>query len=228
MSWTRFVQPTSSCENQLDCRQQRTAIGRAAPSAAGTTRLAGTRPQNGSGFATCAPISCRLLRDPACSMTKPAEDATPVGRFVHLDVLTAHAPWSSPSTPEHYVQALARQYPIGPSTTSKPRPALAVADYVLHSAVKTAVACERPDIDHIGDARARGSGAGEAHLLLISPARMPPATSPAPTPGTRWIAWLVPRLAGASSTWALGRAARHFTYRRRVATWWRSTSHQPR
>jgi hypothetical protein len=79
-------------------------------------------------------------------MTEPAENAAPVGGFVHLDVLTAHSAWSSPSTPEQYVQALARQYPIGPSTPERPRPALAIADYGLHSAVKTAVACERAGI----------------------------------------------------------------------------------
>src|SRR5262245_2669625 len=82
-------------------------------------------------------------------MGEPAEDEAPAGRFVHLDVLTAHSPWSSPSTPDQYVQTLARQYPIGPKTSSQPRPALAIADYGLHSAVKTAVACQRAGIDHI-------------------------------------------------------------------------------
>src|SRR5919199_4159793 len=84
----------------------------------------------------------------------PADD--PVSRrFVHLDVLSAYSPWSSPSTPEQYVQALGRQYPIGPGSDGQPRPALAIADYGLHSAVKTAVACQRAGIDHIVGLRIR-------------------------------------------------------------------------
>src|SRR5919206_50037 len=107
----------------------------------------------------------------------PVEDAPAVGRFVHLDVLTAYSPWCSPSTPEQYVQALARQYPIGPGSGSQPRPALAIADYGLHSAVKTAVACERAGIDHIVGLRVRvvperayrtwGERAGELILLAM-------------------------------------------------------------
>src|ERR671933_983253 len=88
-------------------------------------------------------------------MSADAERTAPVGRFVHLDVLTAHSPWCSPSTPEQYVQALARQYPIGPGSDGQPRPALAIADYGLHSAVKTAVACERAGINHIVGLRVR-------------------------------------------------------------------------
>ena len=113
-------------------------------------------------------------------MTEPAEDAAPAGRFVHLDVLTAHSPWSSPSTPEQYVQALGRQYPIGPASDGQPRPAIAIADYGLHSAVKTAVACERAGIDHIVGLRVRvvperayrawGERAGELILLAIDEA----------------------------------------------------------
>ena len=84
-----------------------------------------------------------------------AQDLAPVGRFVHLDVLTAYSPWCSPTTPEQYVQALARQFPIGPASDGQQRPALAVADYGLHSAVKTAVACRRAGIDHIVGLRVR-------------------------------------------------------------------------
>ena len=104
-----------------------------------------------------------------------AEDIPAGGRFVHLDVLTAFSPGCSPSTPEQYVQALARQYPVGPSSDGQPRPALAIADYGLHSAVKTAVACERAGIDHIVGLRLRvvperayrtwGERAGELILL---------------------------------------------------------------
>ena len=88
-------------------------------------------------------------------MSEDAEPRPPDGRFVHLDVLTAHSSWCSPTTPEQYVQALARQHPIGPGTDHGPRPALAIADYGLHSAVNTAVACEREGIDHIVGLRVR-------------------------------------------------------------------------
>src|SRR5919205_3040836 len=108
---------------------------------------------------------------------RPPEDAPVVGRFVHLDVLTAYSSWCSPSTPEQYVQALARQYPIRPLSDGQPRPALAIADYGLHSAVKTAVACERAGIDHIVGLRVRvvperayrawGERAGELILLAM-------------------------------------------------------------
>ena len=84
----------------------------------------------------------------------PPEDV-PSGRFVHLDVLTAYSPWCSPSTPEQYVQALARQYPVGPKTDTQPRPSLAIADYGLHSAVKAAVACQRAGVEHIVGLRVR-------------------------------------------------------------------------
>jgi DNA polymerase III alpha subunit len=86
---------------------------------------------------------------------KSPDDIPAGARFVHLDVLTAYSPWCSPSTPEQYVQALARQYPVGPSSDGLPRRALAIADYGLHSAVKTAVACERAGIDHIVGLRLR-------------------------------------------------------------------------
>ena len=48
-----------------------------------------------------------------------------------------------------------RQYRIGPNSDGQPRPALAIADYGLHSAVKTAVACQRAGIDHIVGLRVR-------------------------------------------------------------------------
>jgi DNA polymerase III alpha subunit len=83
------------------------------------------------------------------------QDEPPVGRFVHLDVTSAYSPWASPSTPEVYVRTLARQYPIGPASDGQPRPALAIADYGLHSAVKTAVACDRAGVDHLVGLRLR-------------------------------------------------------------------------
>src|SRR5260370_20315469 len=85
----------------------------------------------------------------------PADAAPAAGRYVHLDVLKAYKPRSSPSTPEQYVQTLDRQYPIGPASDGQPRPALAIADYGLHSAVKTAVACDRAGVDHIVGLRVR-------------------------------------------------------------------------
>ncbi len=88
-------------------------------------------------------------------MSSETEGPAPGARFVHLDVLTAHSPWCSPSTPERYVQALARQYRLGPNTDTQPRPTLAIADYGLHSAVKTAVACQRAGIDHLVGLRVR-------------------------------------------------------------------------
>src|SRR5207248_80500 len=83
------------------------------------------------------------------------EDSPPVGRFIHLDVVTAQSPWCSPSTPEQYVQALARRYRVGPKTHDEPRPALAIADYGLHSAVKAAVACQRAGVEHVLGLRLR-------------------------------------------------------------------------
>src|SRR5689334_11896868 len=77
-------------------------------------------------------------------------------RFIHTDVISAYSPWCSPSTPDDYVRALARQYPLGPeSRDDQPRPALAIADYGLHSVVKTAVACDRNGIDHLVGLRVR-------------------------------------------------------------------------
>jgi DNA polymerase-3 subunit alpha len=84
-----------------------------------------------------------------------ADDADPAPRFVHTDVLSAYSMWCSPSTPEAYVRALARQYPIAPDSDSRYRPALAIADYGLHSAVKTAVACDREGIDRLRGLRVR-------------------------------------------------------------------------
>lgn len=69
------------------------------------------------------------------------------------------------------------KYPLRPNSDSQPRPALAIADYGLHSAVKTAVACERAGIEHIVGLRLRvvpergyrtwGERVGELILLAI-------------------------------------------------------------
>jgi DNA polymerase III alpha subunit len=53
------------------------------------------------------------------------------------------------------VHALARQYSLGPESDNQPRPALAIADYGLHSVVKAAVACDRAGVDHIVGLRVR-------------------------------------------------------------------------
>jgi DNA polymerase III subunit alpha len=82
--------------------------------------------------------------------------ADPQRPFVHLDVQSAYSVGgTSPSLPDDYVRALVRQYPFGPDTAEQPRPALALADYGLHSAVKTAVACARAGVDHLVGLRAR-------------------------------------------------------------------------
>ncbi len=118
-------------------------------------------------------------------MAAPANDAdtpddlqdAPVGRFVHLDVATAYSQYCSPSPPEDYIRALGRQYPITPASDAQPRPSIAIADYGLHSAVKTAVACDRAGINHIVGLRLRvvperayhawGERAGELIVLAM-------------------------------------------------------------
>jgi DNA polymerase III alpha subunit len=70
-------------------------------------------------------------------------------RFNDLDVISAYSPAASPSTPDDYVRALVRQHRQDPDDDNQPRPAIAIADYGLHSAVRTAVACDRAGIDHI-------------------------------------------------------------------------------
>ena len=82
--------------------------------------------------------------------------ADPHRPFVHLDVQSAFSvAGTCPTLPEDYVRALLRHYPIGPDSQEQPRPALAMADYGLHSAVKTAVACARAGVDHLVGLRAR-------------------------------------------------------------------------
>lgn len=81
--------------------------------------------------------------------------AQPRPRFIHTDVISAYSLWRSPSTPDDYVRALARQYPLGPDAEVQHRPSLAIADYGLHSAVKAAVACDRAGVDHLVALRVR-------------------------------------------------------------------------
>src|SRR5918911_2142643 len=75
--------------------------------------------------------------------------------FVHLDVISAFSRLQSPSTPQDYVSALVQQFPLHQQSASAPRPALAVCDWGLHSAVKMAVACARAGVDHLPGLRLR-------------------------------------------------------------------------
>ncbi len=83
------------------------------------------------------------------------DQSLPTARFVHTDVLSAYSTGCSPSTPDAYIRALARQYPINSASDNLPRPAIAIADYGLHSAVKTATACDREGVDHLVALRVR-------------------------------------------------------------------------
>src|SRR6266508_5148196 len=82
--------------------------------------------------------------------------ADPQRPFVHLDVQTAYsAGGTSPTLPADYVRALVRQHPLDADRPDPPRMYLAVADYGLHSAVKTAVACAHAGVEHIAGLRVR-------------------------------------------------------------------------
>jgi DNA polymerase III subunit alpha len=75
--------------------------------------------------------------------------------FVHLDVLSAFSRLQSPSTPHDYVSTLVQQFPLNEQSASQPRPAIALCDWGLHSAVKTAVACARAGVEHLPGLRLR-------------------------------------------------------------------------
>src|ERR671931_2149956 len=75
--------------------------------------------------------------------------------FVHLDVISAFSRLQSPSTPQDYVSTLVRQFPLNQHSASAQRPALAVCDWGLQSAVKMAVACARAGVDHLPGLRLR-------------------------------------------------------------------------
>src|SRR4026209_1659903 len=79
--------------------------------------------------------------------------------FVHLDVVSAFSRLQSPSTPPAYFSALTQQFPLNDRTASDARPALAICDWGLQSAVKTAVACHRAGVDHLLGLRLRGVAA---------------------------------------------------------------------
>jgi DNA polymerase III alpha subunit len=85
--------------------------------------------------------------------------ADPQRPFVHLDVQTAYSVGgTSPTLPEEYVRALVRQHPLNAETPDAQRIYLVVADYGLHSAVKTAVACARAGVEHLVGLRVRVVG----------------------------------------------------------------------
>jgi DNA polymerase-3 subunit alpha len=78
------------------------------------------------------------------------------GSFVHLDVISAYSKLASPSTPQEYVTALTRQFPLDEHTPDgEPKPAIALADYGLQSAVKMAVACAHEGVEHLCGLRLR-------------------------------------------------------------------------
>src|SRR6476469_1974286 len=78
------------------------------------------------------------------------------GSFVHLDVRSAYARLTSPNTPLEYATTLARQFPLNDRTpVDQPRPAIALADYGLDSAVKMAVACAQTGVEHLCGLRLR-------------------------------------------------------------------------
>jgi DNA polymerase III alpha subunit len=82
--------------------------------------------------------------------------ADPQRPFVHQHIQTAYSVGgTSPSLPEDYVRALARQHPLDARTSDAERIYLVIADYGLHSAVKAAVACARAGIEHIPGLRVR-------------------------------------------------------------------------
>jgi DNA polymerase-3 subunit alpha len=78
------------------------------------------------------------------------------GSFVHLDVTSAYSRLASPNTPLEYVTTLTRQFPLNDRTpVDQLRPAIALADYGLQSAVKMAVACAQAGVEHLCGLRVR-------------------------------------------------------------------------
>ncbi len=74
-------------------------------------------------------------------------------------IWTSRAPTASAARAHHcptttYGRSCAST-PFRPDAAEQPRPALALADYGLHAAVKTAVACARAGVDHLAGLRAR-------------------------------------------------------------------------
>ena len=92
------------------------------------------------------------------SATDDADDPRAYGpdSFIHLDVTSAYSRLASPNSPLEYVTALTRQFPLNERTpVDQPRPAIALADYGLQSAVKMAVACARAGVEHLCGLRVR-------------------------------------------------------------------------
>jgi DNA polymerase III alpha subunit len=75
--------------------------------------------------------------------------------FAHLDVQSAYSAGAGPSSPDDFVRALVRQYPLDASSDQAPKLAIALADTGLHSAVKMAVACAREGVEHVIGLRVR-------------------------------------------------------------------------
>src|ERR1700738_4869518 len=71
--------------------------------------------------------------------------------FVHLDVVSAFSRLQSPATPRDYVSALAQQFPLNDRTAGDSRPAPAICDWGLQSAVT----CHRAGVDHLLGLRLR-------------------------------------------------------------------------
>jgi DNA polymerase III alpha subunit len=92
--------------------------------------------------------------------------------FVHLDVASAFSRLQSPTTPQDYALALIQQFPLNEQSASHPRPALALCDWGLHSAVKMAVACARAGIDHLPGLRLRVVPEASKRTFFSSPERV--------------------------------------------------------
>jgi DNA polymerase III alpha subunit len=75
--------------------------------------------------------------------------------FVHLDVLSCYSLFASPATPDDYARQAAGFAPRDDADSPEPRGALAIADYGLHSAVKTAAVCRAHGLQHIPALRVR-------------------------------------------------------------------------
>lgn len=78
------------------------------------------------------------------------------GSFVHLDVKSSFARLASPNSPLEYVTTLTRQFPLNDRTpVNEPKPAIALADYGLQSAVTMAMACAQAGVEHLCGLRLR-------------------------------------------------------------------------
>jgi DNA polymerase-3 subunit alpha len=95
------------------------------------------------------------------------------GSFVHLDVISAYSKLASPNTPQEYVAALTRQFPLDEHTPDdEPRPAIALADYGLQSAVKMAVVCAKEGVEHLCGLRLRVAPEASWHPWAEQPGEL--------------------------------------------------------